>query len=44
MIFDIIIPFEKNYSEEEINKVLTDTFKNEETKYYFVLNIDRPFY
>lgn len=44
IIFDIIIPFEKNYSEDELNKVLKNYFENEETKYYFVLNIDRPFY
>lgn len=44
IIFDIIIPFEKNYSEDEINKLLTTAFENEEKKYYFVLNIDRPFY
>ena len=43
VIFDIIVPFEKNYTEEQIFKLLTQNFKNEETKYYFILNIDRPF-
>lgn len=44
VIFDILVPFEKNYTEEEIFKVLTEAFKEEKTKYYFVIDIDRPFY
>jgi len=44
IIFDIIVPFEKNYSEAYLNNILTNAVKNEDTKYYFVLNIDRPFY
>jgi len=44
VIFDILIPFEKDYSQEQLFKILIDGFKNEKTKYYFVLNIDRPFY
>lgn len=44
VIFDILIPFEKDYTEEELFKLLIDGFKDEKTKYYFVLNIDRPFY
>lgn len=43
VIFDIIVPFEKNYTEEQFFKLLTQEFKNEETKYYFILDIDRPF-
>ena len=44
VIFDILIPFEKNYTEEELFKLLIDGFKDEKTKYYFVLSLDRPFY
>ena len=43
-IFDIMIPYEKNYSEKELINILKDGFKDEEIKYYFVITIDRPFY
>lgn len=43
IIFDIMIPFEKNYTEKELLKILLKEFENEEIKYYFVLTLDRPF-
>lgn len=43
VIFDIVIPFEKNYTKKELIHLLVNKFKEERTKYYFVLNLDRPF-
>lgn len=43
IIFDIVIPFEKGYTENDFQKILQEKFKNEEQKYYFVLTLDRPF-
>ena len=44
IIFDVVIPFEKNYTQKELINVLQDNFKDMNKKYYFVLNIERPFY
>ena len=43
IIFDIVVPFDKNYTEEDFQKILQEKLKDEEQKYYFVLTIDRPF-
>lgn len=43
IIFDIVVPFDKNYTEEDFQKILQEKLKGEEQKYYFVLTIDRPF-
>lgn len=43
IIFDIVVPFDKNYTEEDFQKILQDNLKDEKQKYYFVLTIDRPF-
>lgn len=45
--FDVIVPFNKNYTREEISKVLEEKFDKEaeeETTYKFIVNVDRPFY
>lgn len=45
--FDVIVPFNKNYTREEISKVLEEKFNKEveeETTYKFIVNVDRPFY
>ena len=43
VIFDIVIPYGKNYNKYELLGVLEEGFKDEEKKYYFIFNIDRPF-
>lgn len=43
VIFDIVIPYGKNYNKYELIGVLEEGFKDEEKKYYFIFNIDRPF-
>ena len=43
IIFDVIVPFEKEYTEEEIINILNEKFENNEKKYKFVITIDRPF-
>lgn len=45
--FDVIVPFNKNYTGEEISKVLEEKFDSEikeDTTYKFIVNVDRPFY
>ena len=43
VIFDIVIPYGKNYNKYELLGVLEEGFKDEYKKYYFIFNIDRPF-
>lgn len=43
VIFDIVIPYGKNYNKYELLGVLEEGFKEEDKKYYFIFNIDRPF-
>lgn len=43
IIFDIVVPFDKNYTEKDFQKILQEKLKGEEQKYYFILTIDRPF-
>lgn len=42
-IFDIVVPYGKNYSRYELLGVLEEGFKDEDKKYYFIFNVDRPF-
>jgi hypothetical protein len=45
--FDIIVPFGKKYTEEELTEVLTNNFikkVNDGKKYNFVIKLDRPIY
>ena len=41
ILFDILIPFDKNYTKEEIINYLNQKF--EEDKYHFIIDIDRPY-
>ena len=41
ILFDILIPFDKNYSKEEIISYLNQKF--EEDRYHFIIDIDRPY-
>ena len=43
ILFDCIIPYEKNYSEEELKEYLTKNIKPEKEVYYYVIQIDRPY-
>lgn len=43
MIFDIVVPFEKEYKESDFQELLHQKFKDEEQQYYFVLTVERPF-
>lgn len=43
VIFDIVISYGKNYNKYELLGVLEEGFKDEDKKYYFIFNIDRPF-
>lgn len=42
ILFDCVIPYEKDFSEKQIIKHLKTNINNEKHKYYFVVEIDRP--
>lgn len=41
IIFDVVVPFNCSISLETIKKELEDKYKNEDKKYFFVLELDR---
>ncbi len=44
ILFDCVVPYEKNYNKDEIVKHLINNIKPENEKYYYVIEIDRPYY
>lgn len=43
ILFDCIVPYEKNYTEEEIRIYLSDSIKPEKKVYYYVIEVERPY-
>ena len=43
ILFDCIVPFEKEYTEESLKEYLTKEIIPENEIYYYVIQIDRPF-
>ena len=43
ILFDCVVPYEKNYALEEIKTYLTNTIIPEREIYYYVIKIDRPY-
>ena len=43
ILFDCVVPYEKNYTREEVVKYLINNIKPENEKYYYVIEIDRPY-
>ena len=43
ILFDCVVPYEKDYSLEKIINHLNNTIKPEKGTYYYVLEIDRPY-
>lgn len=43
ILFDCVVPYEKNYSKDDIIKHLNNNIKSENEKYYYVIEIDRPY-
>lgn len=43
ILFDVIVPFEKDYTEETFSEYLTKEIIPEKGTYYYVISIDRPF-
>ncbi len=41
LIFDVVVPYESNLTHNDIQNALEKDFENEDTKYYFVIDIDR---
>ena len=41
VIFDVVLPFDSKLTLEEIKSELENKYKDEEKKYYFVINVDR---
>ncbi len=44
VIFDIIVPFEKDYSKKYLTDYLEENFKDKNKTYTFILHLDRPYY
>lgn len=42
IVFDVVVPFEKQYCEEDIINILNIGFKDEKGKTIFSLNVERP--
>ena len=42
IIFDVVVPFDKEYSREEIINILQEGLKNPNDKFIFSLNIEKP--
>ncbi|MGN1310217.1 MAG: cation diffusion facilitator family transporter [Clostridia bacterium] len=43
ILFDCVVPYEKNYTAEEIEIYLEKNIRTEEETYYYVIEIDRPY-
>lgn len=43
ILFDCVVPYEKNYTKDDIIKHLINNVKPENEKYYYVVEIDRPY-
>ena len=43
ILFDVIVPFEENYTKEQIIEHLNKNVISENEKYYYVIDIDRPY-
>lgn len=43
ILFDCVVPYEKNYSVDDIKEYLTNNIKPEKEVYFYVINIDRPY-
>lgn len=43
ILFDCVVPYEKNYTAVDIKNHLIKTINNNKYKYYYVIEIDRPF-
>lgn len=43
ILFDCVVPYEKNYNLDDIKNHLVNTIKPEKGIYYYVIEIDRPY-
>lgn len=43
LLFDCVVPYEKDYTREEVVDYLRKNIVDEKHKYYYVIEIDRPF-
>ena len=41
ILFDVVVPFDCEVSLEEVKKVLEDKYKDEDKKYFFIIELDR---
>ena len=39
--FDVVIPYDKNITEEELQTILCERFNTDETQYDFIVTLDR---
>lgn len=43
ILFDCIVPYEKDHTDESIIKYLLETIKPEKEQYFYIVQIDRPY-
>ncbi|MGN1301837.1 MAG: cation diffusion facilitator family transporter [Clostridia bacterium] len=43
ILFDCVVPYEKDYTADYIKEYLNNNIEPEEEKYYYVIEIDRPY-
>ena len=43
IIFDLVVPYEKNYDLDKLYKYLRNEMKDKKQRYYFVIELDRPY-
>ncbi len=43
ILFDIVIPYEKKYNKDDINKYLSNNMKLDKKPYLFIIETDRPY-
>lgn len=43
ILFDVVVPYSEKITKAEIEKALSDAYKDEEKKYFFVISIDKDF-
>lgn len=41
LVFDVVVPYDKKISLEQVRSACEKEFENDETKYYFVIDMDR---
>ena len=41
MLFDVVIPYDSKITLDDVQNAMQNEFGNDETKYFFVIDVDR---